>query len=414
MSNYKNAKSEQITLNGQLVFEHDVKMYRPEIRLIYKSIFGNSYKEEIICGKKVDVVSNNNKRFFLLTSQITYLGNPWPTYKKRVQLKNWFKFIYDDFNNDSSVDIRLIGIYRYGSQIVFVDFDKAPYFSRKMHNSSAHVYTNDLYQGIVHGVFSKRDIKNNLITSIRKNNFKNYLFGSTAQPQNFENEILEKIDCFNKTQNIFNDWICVHQAIREMRDANFKKWKEGEWAGFFVEYLYDKFIKDENIKTIMEYINNKDSQSRDLDFDLFFSKANFYGDLKSSDIVKKDTMLNDKGNVIYELKHFKKLWYIIYEHETIKDKDIPGHPYTAKRLEVIREVDPTYKIGHDDTYLSRLKAKVKYKKMFIVEINSINYSSLLEEMTSNFHLPDGVTKREPKFKLTKTNIQNAIIYSFVA
>ena len=414
MRDYKNVKSEQLTLNGELVFDHDTKLYRTEIRAIYQSVFGSMYTEEKIHGKKVDIITSGEKRYFLLTSQISYLGNPHPTFKKRVQLKNWFKDIYEEYKTDCSVDIRLIGIYRYESQIVFVDFDKYPYFSRKMNNSSAHVYTNDLYQAIVHGVFSKRDMKNNLVTTIGKENFKNYLLGFATHPVNHEKEILDQIDLFNRAQNIFNNWICVDEAIKLMRDSQFKKWKECEWPGFFVEYLYDQFIAQNKIEPIMEYINNKDSDSRVLDFDLFFSKARFYGDLKSSNIEKKDTMLNDKGNVVYELEHFKKLWYIIYEHETIKDKDIEGHPYTAKRLQVIREVDPTYKLGHDDTYLSRLKAKVKYKKMFVVEINNVNYRSLLEEMTSNFHLPDGVTTREPKFKLTKSNIQNAIIYTYIA
>ena len=64
-------------------------------------------------------------------------------------------------------------------------------------------------------------------------------------------------------------------------------------------------------------------------------------------------------------------------------------------------------------YSTRLKAMVNYKKMFIVEINKINFGTLLEKMTSNFHQINNGKKRKPKFKLTKNNIDNAIIYSYI-
>lgn len=412
MREFKNVESEQITLEGDLVYEHDVRLTRKETKQIYNSIFGDSYSELEICGKKTDIVINGNKKYILLTSQISYLGNPHPTYKKRVQLKSWFKDVYDLLNSDPNTDIRLIGIYRYQEQIIFVDFDKEPYFARKMHNSSAHVYTNDLYQAVVHGIFTKRDANNNLITSVKKNYFKSYLLGEATIENNPEQEILDAIDDFNRYERLFGNWICSDVAIRQMRDNSFSKWKEAEWAGFFVEYMYDNYIRRNNLTSVIDYISNKDNNSRMLDFDLFFPKANFYGDLKSSNIEKKDTMLNDKSNIVHELEHFGKLWYIIYEHETIKDIDIEGHPYTARRLQIIREIDPNYKIGQDDSYLQRLKAKVKYKKMFVVEINKINYQSLLDEMSSNFHNPNG-NVREPKLCLTKENIKNAIIYSYI-
>ena len=413
MREFKNAESEQITLDGELVYEHDARLTRKETKTIYSSIFGDMYSQLEICGKKVDTVVSSNKKIVLLTSQISYLGNPHPTYKKRVQLKEWFKDVYELLGSDSNVDIRLIGIYRYKELVIFVDFDKEPYFSRKMHNSSAHVYTNDLYQAFVHGIFSKRDAKNNLITTIKKNYFKAYLLGEASLTENLEQEIIDAVDDFNRYERLFGNWICSDVAIRQMRDNDFPKWKEAEWAGFFVEFMYDNFIRRNGIKDTIEYINNKTDENRMLDFDLFFSKANFYGDLKSSNVESKETMLNDKGNIVHELNNFKKLWYIIYEHETIKDRDIEGHPYTRKRLELIREIQPDYKLGQDDSYLQRMKAKVKYTKMFIVEVNQINYASLLEEMSSNFHNPDG-NIREPKLCLTKENIKNAIIYSYVA
>lgn len=407
----RNAESEQITRDLELVYEHDVRLNRPEIRDIFTSIFGRRYSEEKILGKNVDVVRFGKKTFILLTCQITYLGNPHPTFKKRVQLKSWFKDVYDLLNCDDNNDIRLIGIYRYKEQVVFVDFEKEPYFNRKMHNSSAHVYTNDLYQALVRGAFFKVDAKNNFITCVSKDYFRNYLLHGRTDSIRPEQEIVEAVHQFNVEENIFNNWIESDSAIKAMRDNSFPKWKEGEWAGFFLEFLYDRFIRSNRSGDVLRYLNNKSDDNRMLDFDLFFKKGNFYGDLKSSDIERKETILNDKSNILYELENYGKLWYLIYEHETIKDNDIPGHPYTKKRLKLIREVEPNYKSDNDESYLQRLKGKVKYRRMFIVEINKINYSSLLEEMTSNFHNPNG-NAREPKLKLTKDNIKNAIIYTF--
>lgn len=407
----RNAESEQITSDLELVYEHDVRLKRSEIRDIFISVFGQRYSEEKILGKKVDVVKYNNKNYILLTCQITYLGNPHPTFKKRVQLKSWFKDVYDLLSCDSNNDIRLIGIYRFKEQVVFVDFEKEPYFSRKMHNSSAHIYTNDLYQALIRGAFFKIDAKNNFITCVSKDYFRDYILHGRTDSVRPEQEIVEAVHQFNVEENIFTNWIESDVAIRTMRDNSFSKWKEGEWAGFFLEYLFDRYIQDNKIEDILKYLNNKSDDNRMLDFDLFFKKGNFYGDLKSSDIEKRETILNDKRNILFELENYGKLWYLIYEHETVKDNDIEGHPYTRKRLGLIREVEPDYKSDNDESYLQRLKGKVKYTRMFIVEVNKINYESLLEEMTSNFHNSNGNT-REPKLKLTKDNVKNAIIYTF--
>ena len=362
-------------------------------------------------GKNVFIITEKDKNYILLTSQITYLGNPHPTYKKRIQLKSWYKDIYKKCKKDPNFEIRLVGIYRYKKNVVFADFNKEPYFKRKMHNSSAHIYTNDLYQALLHGVFTKRDAKNNLVTTVEIKKFRDYLLNKQALLNDPEQDILKSIDEFNRLEHFFGEWIYSDAAIKKMRDSNFSKWKETEWAGFYVEYLYDEFIKQKHLVNVLEYINNKKTINRQLDFDLKFPGANFYGDLKSSGIEQKDTILNDKGNVTYELSNFFKLWYIIYEHETVKDINLKGHPYTKKRLQIIREVEPNYKLGNDDSYYKRMKAKVKYKKMYIVEVNQINYESLLEETSSNFHNSDGNT-REPKLRLTKKNIQNSIIYSY--
>lgn len=405
-----NSKSEQLTKNGTLEFALDVKLCRQETKKILENIFGDKLIVEKICGKEVFVINNREKKTILLTSQISYLGNPHPLYKKRVQLKNWFMNIVNHTYDDFSYDVKLIGIYRYQDNVLFVDFDKEKYITKKMHNSSAHVYVNDLFEGLENGTFSKRDKNNNLITVVRPDYFKSYIFNGVHALDEY-NQLLGLIDDFNKNHFEFNKWIEVNQAIQEMKDNNFSKWKECEWAGFFLEFKFSYYTIIKEIEEYVKYMNNT-RKDLNLDFDLKFEKANFYGDLKSSSMKELSTMLNDAENILYEIEHYGKLWYLIYEHETIKDKDLQDFPYTKKRLQVIRRYEPNYKKGEDLSYSTRLKAKVNYKKMYIVEINKINYGSLLEQMTSNFHQPNHGSTRKPKFKITKQNIQNAIIYSY--
>ncbi len=405
-----NSKSEQLTKNGTLEYSLDVRLNSNEIFCIFKKIFNDKINIEKVYNKKVYVVNNGKKKIILLTSQISYLGNPHPLYKKRVQLKKWFMDILSYVYNDDNYNVKLIGIYRYQDNVLFVDFDKEKYIKNKMHNSSAHVYVNDLFEGLENGTFSKRDKNNNLITVIRPDYFRSYIFNGAYALDEY-NQLLTLIENFNKNYFEFNKWIEVNQAVQEMKDNNFSKWKECEWAGFFLEFKFSYYTIIKEIEDYVKYINNT-RKEHNLDFDLKFDKANFYGDLKSSSMKELSTMLNDAENILYEIEHYGKLWYLIYEHDTIKDKDLVGFPYTKKRLQLIRKYEPNYKKGEDLSYSTRLKAKVNYKKMYIVEINKINYGSLLEQMTNNFHQPNHGAIRKPKFKITKQNIQNAIIYSY--
>ena len=304
--------------------------------------------------------------------------------------------------------------YKYKETTVFVDFAIDTYLSRKMHNSSAHIYTNDLYQGILHGVFSKRDFFNNYISTISPDHFKDYILNeanSMDKPFDEMEKVIKKIDIFNTSFFPFGKWIEVQDALRQMRDANFRKWKEAEWPGFFVEYSYSYYIIRQKIEEYIEYLNNGQKEEG-LDFDLRFNSLNFYGDLKCSNFEKDDILLNDKSNIDNELAKFGRLWFLIYEIEVVKDFSLPGHPYTKKRLEFIRSIEPGYKLGEDDSYSSRLKAKVKFTRMKIIEINNVNASHLLKEGSSNFHQPNHGKVRNVKYMLNKRNVNNAVIYSY--
>lgn len=409
-----NPNSEQVTKDLRIVIDKDTKkMSKHDFFDIFSTFLGkDTIKYEVINNRKVLVYSANNLKIILLASQITYLGNKHPIFKKRVQLKKWYMDVVLYGNSNVNTDVRFIGVYKYMDNIVFVDFDKTKYINKKMNNSSAHIYINDLYQGIILGKFSKYDKNGNLITVIKSDFLNDYLNKKNTE-LSLKQEVLNYIDEFNKKEFCFNQEIDVVSAIKEMYDHNFKQRKQCEWAGFYVEYKFYYYLLTKQLSNYIRYLNEGNVE-KEFDFDLKFTRLNFYGDLKASSLDEISTMLNDSKNIIEEIDKYGCIWYLIYEHETIKDKTLTNHPYNRKRLEFIRSIEPNYQKGKDLSYTQRLKAKVNFKKMIVLEINKANYSSLLEQMTSNFHQPDHESKRNPKFKITKKNIWNAIIYSYIA
>lgn len=79
-----------------------------------------------------------------------------------------FKNVALEVANRLNYCVRFIGVYHYKGNIVFVDFIKDTYLMKKMHNSAAHVYVNDLYQGMKNGIFKKIDKNNNIFQSMKK------------------------------------------------------------------------------------------------------------------------------------------------------------------------------------------------------------------------------------------------------
>jgi hypothetical protein len=192
-----------------------------------------------------------------------------------------------------------------------------------------------------------------------------------------------------------------------MYAAQWPKWKEAEWAGFFLEYKFDKFTKDENVTNRMRYVSQK--KENELDFDIKFEGDDeFYGDLKASDITKSETPGNDKDNVMECINRYGKIWYIIYEHETKKDSAC-SYEQTKARNQFIRSVDSKY--GKDDmSYYQRMKNSVKFQKMSILEINGINSRTLLKEFNQG-HQPDGAP-RKVKFIIKKKEMDNFVVFRY--
>lgn len=396
-------KSEQIMPNMSMAIDYDQPLSKSnDILNAFRSALGSDCHIEKYQGTKtVYTYTHDGIKEYFLAGAITYLSKPHPIFKKRYQLKLWFKDFYEEHKNDKNTKIRLIGLYHYNGLVVFVDFKLEDYITRKLNSSAAHIYSNDIYQAVTNGMFDKIDRNNNHITSVISRNFKDYLNGKVTG-----NIIFELFRKFNAGFT-FGQWITAVKAISEMKEKSWYQWKGTEWAGWLLEYKVANFIENEHCENQMLYIGNIKDDTM-LDFDLFFREANFYGDLKASDITKHEAPGNDQESVLQAIAKYGKLWYVIYEHDTIKDTE-RNNEMAKARMELL---GTPYIEGEKISYSSRMKHSVNFRRMRIYELNRINMNDALSAFNQG-HQPDG-SARKAKFLINKSNIDNCIVFSYDA
>ena len=250
---------------------------------------------------------------------------------------------------------------------------------------------------MTYGVFTKTDYFGNSITAIRRDKFKDYLCGKTSQANTLF-DLFQKFNC----SFTFGQWLKALDVIKEMYNNDWLQWRQAEWAGWFLEYKFNKFTIDNNITNQMRYVGSSLKKDGNLDFDIRFDEDDFYGDLKASDIHKKETPGNDQENLIECIYQFDKFWYVIYEHETIKDTEV-GYEATKARNRFIKSIDPSYN-KDEMSYSSRMKNSVKFIKMSIIGLNRVNFREALTDFNQG-HQQDG-NERKPKFNINKKVLQN--------
>lgn len=404
-----NKDNEQLDYLGNIAIAQDQPLRgNALLNAIIERLGRDSCRFETILGEKVLIYTNKGKDIILLTKAITYLGNPHPVFKKRIQLPDWYQnFCVEAKKSGLPYDIRFIGVYHYNETILFVDFEKDTYLQRGLHNSSAHVYVNDLYQAMTYGVFRKQDKNGNNLTCIRADKFLSYLNGETAE---HANNLFELFERFNNGFT-FGQWLKALDAIKEMRDNNWRNWRQTEWAGWFLEYRFDKFTVDNNVTDKMRYISQK--REGEFDFDIKFDEADFYGDLKASDISKDEAPGNDQDNLVECIYRYNRFWYVIYEHESVKDS-VVGYAASAEREQFLHDVDPVYynklmerrekepdKVHGQDP---KMKNQVKFVKMTIIELNKVNFREALKIFTQGRQQSGHA--RKPKFSIDKSTLEN--------
>jgi hypothetical protein len=256
---------------------------------------------------------------------------------------------------------------------------------------------------MTYGIFEKTDQNGNIVTSIRRDRLKDYILGIKRHDSNLF-DLFRQFNCGYP----FGQWLYALDAIKQMYKDEWTQWRQAEWAGWFLEYKFDDFIARNHLENKMRYIGTSNKGEGELDFDIRFDEADFYGDLKASDLSKKEAPGNDQNNLIDCIFRYDKFWYVIYEHETIKDKD-KHFEATIARNTLLNELDAT---RQKDvlSYGNKMKHSVKFVKMFIVELNRINYRDALKDFHQG-HQPDG-SPRAQKFNIDKKNIDNFVVFRF--
>lgn len=355
----------------------------------------------------VDLPDGSKHRFCL--AAVTFLGGNGnhPIFKKRIQLKNWYRDAYFRLTAQGC-KVHFWGIYHFEKNIIFVDFLPDTYVTRKMHNSSAFVYINDLFRAMQNGIAFRKDLHGNTIATIRSGELMAYLNGQKGTSV-AENEDLIKIFADFNNYFPFNQWLMGGVTIDKMRLAQWAKWRETEWPGWYLEFEFCSYLQKNNIQNIFYKGDAKKYALRwDLDFDLFFPIHKFYGDLKASDYNKNEAPGNDKATVAAAISRYGRLWYVIYEHDTVKDSVCEGEVCKI-RYELLL-ADPIGKAKSPDSYYSRMKNRVRFRKMMILELNRANCNEILKDFHQG-QQSDG-SSRATKVLINKRNVENFQIFHY--
>ena len=221
---------DQIARDGSLRSAPDVKLSdREKNTLLLTALPGATV--QTYAGERVVRFGEQ----MILKKQVTYLGIPWESFKKRIQIpKRWLE-VHRQALADRLTP-RFVGIYHFSGVTIFVDFDPSTYVGRKANNSAAHVSTNDLFQAQTLGVFTRTDRNGNRLTSVRADKFAGYLLGavSTLHP---------RVEVFSRFSEQFLhaprlDWT---DGVGQMYRAGWPDRFQGEWPGFYLEYRLDGF-----------------------------------------------------------------------------------------------------------------------------------------------------------------------------
>lgn len=340
----------------------------------------------------------------ILKAQVTHLGYPWPAYKKRIQIpKSWLE-VERQATRDGLVT-RFVGIYRYRDVSVFVDFDPRTYVQRSANNSAAHVATNDLYQAQTLGVFERVDRNGNRLTSVHADRFADYLLGvaDTTHPS---------VDVFRRFNEDFltGDWLHGLDAVKEMYAASWPDRFQNEWAGFYLEYRFDRFVRTEHLTHTVQF--QKVKQRGRYDYDLVFphgTDVEFYGDLKASSRTTTEAIGNDSADLNRCIDHYGRFWYVIYEHETVLGK-------TNADAATIEWNEWRRLVGHVQgkeysplSYATKYKERVRFVRMVILEVNRANAALVLGDYKQGKQQSGDA--RNLKVKILKKHIDNFLIFS---
>ena len=380
-------KSEQINENLEIVMDNGEILNKDELVNILLENFPNTEeKDGVLYGEK------EGKKYCIYFKNISYLGTPHPFFKKRIQIGDNFKTVFKE-NTKQGIQTLLLGVYKYKSTLLFVDFDITKYATNKSHNSSAHVYTIDLKNGLLFGILQKEDVRKNLITVFTPENVERYLTSKIVGGVDLRLEFIAILDDFYSS--LAKNWHGI-SCYQEMIDAGFNNAYQPEWPGFYHEFKLHEYLKNHPMITALQYKQNK--KKGEIDLDLFFPQANTYGDLKAHSNDSTGIQGNDWETVMSVIEN-ESIYYVVVNHDTERDRD-----HNSEVTEFWNR-----QLGKKDlqSYANKMKNSVKLTSYYILEINKEN-KQYLDEFKQG-HNSDG-NPRQKKIQIKKKNLDKFLIH----
>lgn len=390
---------EQVDDKGNIFLEEDQSYSERELREILSGVFNVSDVEN-----RAVVAKYRGEDFAIYAKNVTYLGHPWQAFKKRIQIGNNFKDRIVYFK-EQGVKTLLIGVYKHDDVLILVDFDTSTYLQKTANNSSAHVYSYDLQLAYRDGITSRVDRNGNRLTLFKPDYVGVFLdekFGKKSQTA--------PITLYEKKQRLFNfldgffetlpwEWNGI-DCYKEMIQADYHRKYQPEWAGTYLEFRFEEYLKQHPYGPVQKHSGHS---QKELDFDLFLSELETYGDLKCHTIGGAIPG-NDYESVMAVIED-GSLYYVVLEHDTVKDSEM-GFVTTKYWNQVQGKKNPM-------SYSTRMKGAIKLIDYRILEINSIN-AKYLSSFQKGFVNSDGKPRKE-KVSIGKKDLDNfsEYVYEFV-
>lgn len=437
-----NVLVEQVNSLGDIVSDYDTSLSVKEIYERISQFFPNVFKDSdgMICGEYQGFC------YALRVKNITYLGNPHPPFKKRIQIADDLHTFYRNACAKGRKPI-LLGIYTYRDNTVFCDFNIEDFVVKKAHNSSAHVYTSDIADATLDDIFQKVDAFGNRITVFSPDGMGAWLLDVMAASgwQGMQTSGQVRIPPAGTRQTpmqvrilpagaeqmrslahgageIQMDYTASHGAgpvvecirqffaqvpvvwhgidcYREMIAADYRNKFQPEWPGFYLEYLFEKFLKEQRLENLIRYAQDK--RKGGIDLDLYFPVISCYGDLKAHSAHSRGIQGNDWGTVMSIIDapgQNNHIFYVVCEHDTVKDSEM-GYKVTEFWNRAQHKANLM-------SYSRRMKNRVVLRRAYILDIHAGNrqYLSMFKQgINSNGQL------REPKIMIEREHMDKFVM-----
>ncbi len=394
-------KVEQVNRAGNIVVDYDQTLTTKEIKNLMFELFNPVIKQD---GKQFLLYD----KIGILVCNVTYLGNPHPIYKKRIQLKKYY-LDYLAKNATSNIRTLYLGIYTYNKTRLFVVFEPTTYAGKKSNNSAAHVYSINLQYAQKAGTFSKIDAFGNDVKVFNTYEFVRYIKSLAGDPLGgiTGDEIIKLINerLSDFTEIVPSVWNGI-ECYKELLNAKDPNARQGEWQGWYFEYIFKSYLKRNNITDISWHADRSDGG---IDLDLKFNVGEWtYGDLKADQIDHDilgnsfetlDTVIKDNNGTVY---------YICCLYKALKDSE---HGYLVTRFwNSLRDAPYTDEADIKNRYGRRMKYAVIPKRLCVVKIDLITYEILKKNPFAQGVNSDG-NERKPKLRVERDMINALSVYS---